>query len=185
MSRARRCISITLTVLSLLLLLGIAALWVDSYWAADVAGIYGEGKDFGDSTPIYMYQGPEIISFKGRIHFQEVGVAFDQGDGKRIFHRYQRPQVDSTTVPDPPWWLGGFYFQRSPTRSVSIFIPHWFFILLFAIKPTRFLISWRRRRGSVAGHPLCDQCGYDLYGVTGDCPECGVESAAKTEATKA
>ena len=173
MFRAGRFFSITLTASNLLFLLGIVALWVDSYWAADVAGIYGEGQDFGDSNPIYFFQGPEVISFKGRIHFQEFGLSFDAGDGKRVFHRYPRPEVDATTVPDPTWRFGGFHFESGQFLSVSV--PHWFFILLFAIKPTWSFIAWRRRRRSSNGHPLCTQCGYDLYGVvTGECPECGV-----------
>jgi hypothetical protein len=53
-------------------------------------------------------------------------------------------------------------------------LPHWLFVLVFAVLPliqiTRLI---RRRRQPRAG--LCRVCGYDLRATPDRCPECGAK----------
>jgi hypothetical protein len=65
----------------------------------------------------------------------------------------------------------------------SLFVPHWFLILVFGMMPARRIYqrvkSRRRRRWG-----LCEGCGYDLRGGGGRCPECGAETTGGTRALR-
>jgi hypothetical protein len=55
----------------------------------------------------------------------------------------------------------------------SVFVPHWFLILVFALMPGRRIYRWAKvRRRKKSG--LCARCGYDMRGGGERCPECGV-----------
>jgi hypothetical protein len=54
----------------------------------------------------------------------------------------------------------------------SIWMPHWFLVLVFGMVPMKKIYRWsksrhRRKRG------LCEGCGYDLRESSDACPECG------------
>jgi hypothetical protein len=58
--------------------------------------------------------------------------------------------------------------STATTTSLSL----WFLSLMFAIYPAALVPSWlRTRRRRRLGH--CLQCGYNLIGSPGACPECG------------
>lgn len=171
MRHTRRLVLNAMTVLSLMLLLGVAASWIDSYLAATTTGNYGAGQDIGDSTPIYVFRGPQMISFKGRLHLIEAGDTISISPTPRSFERYKRPGADKAAIPDPSWDYWGFQFTWSPT--IWTVIPHWFLVLLFSLLPTVWIVR-RCRRFAFPDHPHCQNCGYDLYGVRDPrCPECG------------
>jgi len=62
---------------------------------------------------------------------------------------------------------------RGYTRT-HIAIPHWWFATLATLW-LAFLVWWRKLRAPVD----CPQCGYDLRGSQGACPECGAVPQAK------
>jgi hypothetical protein len=58
----------------------------------------------------------------------------------------------------------------------SLWVPHWFLALLFAIPGLWPIRVWRRtRQRGQSG--LCVKCGYDLRGGSEKCPECGQAAA--------
>ncbi len=63
-------------------------------------------------------------------------------------------------------------------------IPCWLVLLLTAVLPVLLFISVVRRRSILSArmkNGSCLKCGYSLTGnVSGTCPECGMEIAAKT-----
>jgi outer membrane protein assembly factor BamB len=67
----------------------------------------------------------------------------------------------------------------SPQAETSLTLPHWFVAAVLGVAPMAWVTGlWRdRRRRHPRGH--CRDCGYDLRGITGRCPECGLEIAAK------
>jgi len=79
----------------------------------------------------------------------------------------------------------GFTVARGTSRAGPfryVVVPYWFVVLLTAILPVRWWLVRRRRRGrAFAGR--CLDCGYDLRGTPGRCPECG--AAAEPRATAA
>jgi hypothetical protein len=83
-------------------------------------------------------------------------------------------------------WFAGFGIttqRRIPARTAEleyddvtnvtgVVIPSWFLSLLFALLPTRALVSFIRNRRRFA-EGCCPCCGYDLRASTDRCPECG------------
>jgi hypothetical protein len=71
-------------------------------------------------------------------------------------------------------WPGGGV-QAQPRRIAELQMPGW---TLVAIGSAGLLpwLRWRQRVARLADRVaagLCVACGYNLYGTTGDCPECG------------
>ena len=66
---------------------------------------------------------------------------------------------------------------RGAYRQVSLHAPHWSVLVLFAIPP---LAAWALRRRKLQGLVPCPACGYDLRGSEGaTCPECGAARETK------
>ena len=171
----RRYIFNSLTVVSLLLLLGVVGLWVDSCWQKtsirfpgnhQFSSHYGqvECNSWGHQQSEWSIQRFEIIEpafFTRLVNWNYAG--FESGI-------YQTPSLSSTASASSP---------RSTYVSDYIAAPHWFLTLTFAILPTIWLYKWNKRRK--LGPNACPSCGYDLTGnESGVCPECG--DASETEA---
>jgi hypothetical protein len=76
----------------------------------------------------------------------------------------------------------GYLSTTGPFPLRSIYFPHWFLALLFAILPALYL------RGRLRSHRrvregCCPVCGYDLRATPDRCPECGATGSvgARTE----
>ena len=78
--------------------------------------------------------------------------------------------AELASTPGPPA-VPGVYWAFS-----AVTVPDWLIAAVLFVPTGRWLgrvsVRWRRRRG------LCAQCGYDLRGSVGRCPECGAEVGA-------
>jgi hypothetical protein len=99
-----------------------------------------------------------------------------------VVRRFPRP------TPQPAgtfWQRRGFRFVRdgptpsprgtvpSTETSVDVRVPHWLLLLAFAALPG--VRVTRRSRATRRGNSgLCASCGYDLRATPGRCPECGM-----------
>ena len=114
------------------------------------------------------------------------------------------PQItawQSTFGPTSGWHWKGFEWESSPLigtaiggqlwmegRQSSLRIPFWALLIMFAIMPTWFWLSYRNRRRRENRQGLCPICDYDLRASKERCPECGTpiaqpESPTQTEYT--
>jgi hypothetical protein len=173
MRRVWRILLNGLTILSLLLALAFAVLWVRSYWRADV---------FGWMAPVRS--DAEFFSFS----------AVSAGGGTAVWFGYYAPRDSGDWPPDgwhwtaiggPPtpyadggganrWGMSHTFFTDPAGRWRRIVFPTWPAAVVFAILPGMMLTrAIRRRRRGREGH--CAKCGYDLRATPDRCPECGAE----------
>ena len=146
MKRTRRYIFKSLTVVSLLLMLGVVGLWV---WPV-------ENLSTELTEQVWLWAFDNDI----RVQWHELWTV----SRSRAFPTGSRVS------------FLGFEFQTSVANSsvVQVFIqvPYWLLSLVLAILPTIGLIKYRNRRK--LGPNACPACGYDLTGnESGVCPECG------------
>lgn len=71
----------------------------------------------------------------------------------------------SSAFPSHDW---SHSVRASGRESIYVSIPYWWFAILASMW-FAFLVWWRKRRGATD----CFNCGYDLRGSKGACPECG------------
>lgn len=180
------------SVVSLMLCIGTAVLWVRSYRAAD-------------DWQVQKYWSYDLSSCRGVISVEvasqfEFEETFTRG-GRRV--RDERPaafaQGCETThsVSDPATWpaassfgiaidspgpstgvgdLG--HFEGTEFRESYILFPCWLTMIALALLPMSW-IGTRARRRSRARRGCCLCCGYDLRASTERCPECGTAVPAK------
>jgi hypothetical protein len=148
-----------LSMLSLLLCVASAALWV---WT--------ETK-------------PQIDFFVVIRPNHSFGLGTEQGALIGFVQRLE-PSYGDDTSDDVQLVKGGFRYLRitsSGMRRWNLVLPFWVLMCLFAAFPAgRWFagrtVRHRRRRG------LCLQCGYDLRATPDRCPECGATPAATAPA---
>jgi hypothetical protein len=78
-------------------------------------------------------------------------------------------------------WMGFGYFRSYSPRQHYFLTPLWLFWVLGGV-PALWVIGKRLRKRVRRGSNLCVNCGYDLRGISGRCPECGSEVAERGEA---
>jgi len=173
----RRHIFNTLTVVSLLLLLGTVGLWV----LCRARG-FNMGFDFNTKTVMVFWD----VGYYG----QKFGLITSDDEPTDTWHGFV---YESADPPAPEWiehyyqhslWQFGLSFHdqamghHAPElRAYGLHLPHWFLTLIFAIGPAIWLFKWNKRRK--LGPNACPACGYDLTGnESGECPECGVGTEA-------
>lgn len=157
LSLLRRRLLSVLTLLSLLLSMGVLALWVRSYPWTDAAWYGTEASTFG------------VNSETGRILFIWAKGPFPPLGFKTYSGRHKAPlwhQVKHLMV---------FRAFDSGNQSWVVQVPHWFVAAAAAIPQ---VLRWRRRRNDKRRAGLCLRCGYDLRATPDKCPECGTESRA-------
>ena len=138
-----------IALVSLLLLLASAALWVRSYRFPE--NRTGESLSFRRSDPRWW-----VISHRGtftlcRQNGKDWGQEF--GDVEGLGFKF-----------------GGL---RGPQGSLwNLQVPYWFATAVFLLPPALWAARDRRlRKRRRMG--LCRRCGYDLRASGGACPECG------------
>ena len=167
-----------LSILSLLLFVATAALWVRGKWASDIL-LYVTGGTRTSSQTIWMAGngagGIALLVFHGS------GSDIDSpGQPLGYQRRQRRPQYAGM----PPEWASvvnrpGFAWFAQESNpyggqqgTFGVIVPAWSVLTLLAAFPVaRLLLHLRRRRRFRAG--TCPRCGYDLRATPGRCPECG------------
>ena len=156
-------------VLSLLLFVAAAVMWVSSYWFYDQVGLrvgrhlFAVSSARGDTSWVWDtdYTG-EPRSYARREPLEN--SIYGDGMAHYLEHRFagfaaryhvEPPSVDSTR-----------------TTFRVLVVPYWFVLLVTAAAPAYWLgVTRRTRRRTARGE--CLGCGYDLRASTGRCPECG------------
>jgi hypothetical protein len=197
----RRCTLNYFAILSAVMLVACAGMWVRSYWRADLM------KYKHVVPPVEMMPGVvrALRSERGEVMFieQRLGASvhragYDWGMlppgryecviwtwcdvGSLAFFGDDRPRVN--LLQRLGFNVRGSGVERDtlyPDVTYSDFavtVPYWFGCAVFAVVPavwvrrqSRRWVVERRRRGG-----MCAACGYDLRGLAGGrCPECGAE----------
>ncbi len=185
----RRRLFTIVSVLSLLLWLATLALWVRSYWRAEIVHYVHQRDDTRRWFELQSLRGSFAITFERGAHIDPLVTPVprlfytshrpeDVLDWRKVFEVYAKQANVSYA-----WFLGfGFVVDEStPNRWVLLIsFPHWSIVLLTVVLPTWFLIarmrSRKRRRGG-----LCPKCGYDLRATPDRCPECGTNATAESQ----
>ena len=193
----------TLLVLSALIFVATATMWVRSYWSLDT--IYVELPQFGDPTSddsIAMAIGRGGI----RLEFEKY-AAYDgekrkprrTGPNHSSWQVYSRPPRYPVRLnPDNPNHHGFSYhgleclwYHQEPMPDSSfkgetflcyLLSPLWGWLLIWAVAPSIWWLRQSRRRRLTRNAPgLCPRCGYDLRASKDRCPECGTVVPVTTE----
>jgi len=144
-----------LWVLSLMMFIATAVLWVRSYRTLATLDD-ADSISFTRRDPIWW-----IISYPGRATLcRQVGRDWDIDlDGFEI--------------------LGIKYGGgRGPGSLLwNLSVPYWMLATVFAVSPIMRLALWRRFRRAARRRRVgrCAKCGYDLRATPQRCPECGTE----------
>lgn len=188
MKRVGRWLLNALTVLSLLLCVATAALWLRTAVATDYFGFFVRGSE-GDRAVETMVL---VRNFQG---------AMTIGSERRSTDRGTLARFDALRSPGGPFWarsapsgitlgpsvrlrgvrnfgwarLSAVHADQDEAASFVI-VPHWVAVLVFGAAPATWLAHWRRRRLVLhrVGRGDCVSCGYSLTAnVSRVCPECG------------
>lgn len=193
-------------VVSLLVALAGAVMWVRSYYVAERWGwgtVAPDGNDMRlDDVSIWSAQGG-VAMFR-----EEYWNLMNTRSGWPVYHLTDAmtmyPYIAVVAgLPERRWKLGGFAWKRSEvtaeTRtlgtqyigpsvvdygdrsvSISVVVPWWSFFAIGMVLPLlaarRMVLTRRWRRRNRAG--LCAVCGYDLRVTPERCPECGAVPAS-------
>jgi hypothetical protein len=177
-----------LTAVSLLLCVGVAALWVRSYWQADCLFFWNTRGEWSAETSA-GYLSVETSN----IHGGDAGVCrlVTPAAPVALHRRVMRSRAVHSFagfvygVDVRPGAAVGLASQlesrglRTPAGTLTRhfwYIPMWAAFTLTSAPPLlllwpRLAVLRRRSRG------LCPRCGYDLRATPGRCPECGTIAA--------
>jgi hypothetical protein len=151
-----------LTILSLLLPLTIAALWLRSYlpdtllWESD--------------------SGRLLVIAQSRVR-AVARAARDQHTVESYLRYLLNPRF-SPNLPPREHRLLGFYYARGDDEGAPhghfrvVGVPYWFLFTVVAV-PTVLLLRRQHLAGRRRARGLCPACGYDCRATPGRCPECG------------
>jgi hypothetical protein len=198
-SLKRRLFNI-LCILSLLLCVATAALWVRSYYRydqllrlspysrIDFASLRGtaacgrfdyyDHERFVPASAGWEFYGGSTDGITGGIDLAEETDSGRITPGGSLF-----ATSGETAYQRSAEWFGiGFVINHGKygIDYRSIFVPHWLLVLVFAIPPVWWLRRCVRERHRLMNE-LCAKCGYDLRGTPDRCPECGKAAARGDE----
>jgi hypothetical protein len=177
------------TVLSLLLCVATAVLWVRSYFVGDLL-----------LWTRHSGVGPSLLSWDGRVAYRSEWALFDEGshDGvtwARIPADFYPLVLDLPVLFPESYRYHGLGFeiaegavQASPYhfRTLDCAIPDYFLVAILLVLPlcrAKELLRSIGRRSRLLRN-LCLSCGYSLTGNTsGVCPECGTPVNLRSETT--
>jgi len=95
---------------------------------------------------------------------------------------------------NPKHYPLGFGFGKSPRGDptaapyLGAYAPWWALFATTGLLPAAWVLARlrsRRRRRMAEALGLCLVCGYDLRGVTGECPECGTPTPTSARVSPA
>jgi hypothetical protein len=171
----RRSLDI-LAVLSALLCVAAAGMWVRSYWAEDMYRRADAPRDPATATVT------QLASHSGTFFFSRLATTYlgpNPAAAARILRQY-RPGLTSrpaTPTPGVSGLLPGamtFTSQYLNYRSNDFIavVPYWMIVVILMALPGWRGIRFARRRRPPG---VCGSCGYDLRASrqSGRCPECG------------
>jgi hypothetical protein len=191
-----------LTILSIVLCVGFAGLWVWSYQGRGRILYFPHGPPV-DVTPHLFgttetwYQQYSLHSGRGRLQVvrREIGDGVQEPGLREPFGRFEATaDLDGFHPRDTLWKFGRFEYLSARRRPVSpdgnpayqylwydgfmIFgVPWWSLTCAAAALPATRAVRLARRR-SRRRRGLCAACGYDLRASPDRCPECGAGAAA-------
>ncbi len=177
-----------LTLLSLLLALATAGVWVRSYWAADYGFWYPQNPQPDDVSTVGRIV---LASELGRIHvrldaiFEEVATSPTLNGfwaiSPQVYHVPFRSSCFGYSM-EKNDWVGRdektrLFYGKWKSWGITAQAPHCAIAVALSILPTIQLIRWQRRRRRVKelgpdARP-CPACGYDCRATPGRCSECG------------
>jgi len=208
MRRLLRIIFTTATILSALLVLATAILWIRSQLIIQDLLFYNVR-----SPEKHSVTAMRLGSLRGEIQFSWSRRVYRS----RKYFEYEDPAQYYTSrasfpidirpgfsylmlqpqrTPDSRsfWPRQGFVFDITPAKptvpgsapstrdSGLIGAPHWFLLVIFSLAPA----VWIRRRIRAArrgrGPGYCSVCGYDLRATPNQCPECGAVPSSNAPA---
>jgi hypothetical protein len=166
MRRRPRVVRSSLTAVSLLLCVGVGVLWVRSYTRMD-----GLQRCAATAAGARSYS---VYTRHGSVHYLFVAGPQGAPPGWRHLGAAQPPMFK--TISDrPKRRLLGLAYGDASAGNASVWcvsVPCW--LLLGGALCPSFVWAWRRRRRRIRRRRgLCLNCGYDLRGMPGRCPECG------------
>ena len=173
------------SALSLVLCIGVVALWVRSYWTEDellyqthtpggllwqVSSIWGRTEFWWGRDPLPL-PNPRFRAFTEGLAPEVTSWPLDAEPE----HKFACFVLARTTlrhaIPNTPAPWG----KPSPMISMPWFVvtsPHWVIALLTSLLPIAAALRlWSRRRRIQSG--CCPSCGYDVRATPDRCPECG------------
>jgi hypothetical protein len=174
---SRRLLNL-LTVLSLLMCVAAAAMWVRSYRVRDVWIAFSY-----PGTP-FTFTARSVVSDRGAFSVWRCRsdnamrvVPSDLETWSRLFGVYWKGHHPFSHN-DENWGFPhfGFAWNRDMFSGVverwEVSVPYWAVVLLFAFLPLQAVAARVRDRRRLRGG-LCAACGYDLRATPDRCPECG------------
>ena len=200
--RVKRRLLTTTAILSLLLCVAAAALWVRSYWRPEHL-VWRNVKTQQMASPpgwVWTWQSAELLWTHGglMLHWQrgqKSSGLMPAGDGFRfsvsnwpVYPRLPGPPGGPSSHFDIAGfeWRHTRHVRSNGTADFSIstgaVVPMWAIVLLSGT--TCGLSTWRRMRDRLPNtSSRCTTCGYCLTGNTsGVCPECGMPVAERVKA---
>jgi hypothetical protein len=190
-----------LSILSLILALSIAILWLRSRRTPIHLSIENETAMTKDRELHRNFQFHSLDSGYISIGYVSavVDYSFDRAERERLmkeFHgfinvsfgtRFFWPFFQVHAAPADKTFAG-FSFDygvektgrsRLTGKWISISLPHWFLILLLSL-PGILHTAHRSKQRLRHRHGLCPSCGYDLRESKDKCPECGLTTSGAT-----
>jgi hypothetical protein len=133
----------------------------------------------------FVYNAPPDAGGRARAHVADVvfgAVTFGRSDpevaGRAYVPGFKHEKRSARGVHDPRegWrrWLG--FEVRRQSGWTTLTLPLWVFAAMCLIAPAHWVLLRRRDRRR-RRESRCVDCGYDLRGSPGRCPECGASSA--------
>jgi hypothetical protein len=171
------------SIFSLLMSIGMACLWIRSYYRAEEFGhvsLHAEkDSNYLHFYRLYLKRGSLGVS-RTIASTMMIDLRFFSTNKYGFAHTFGRPN-DLVTIGDIATPTKRFGFERYggsvlpwhlTTRGWIIVVPLWFPMALMLVFPGIWIWRWRRlRQRNRVGK--CPVCGYDMRATPERCPECG------------
>jgi hypothetical protein len=167
-------------VISLVLLVGMSALWARSYWRSDeVVWRHLAGVEWVRTEKGHLEIGARMVYWPSQPG-DPLGFKYRQEEAfgpVNVFPLLSTDMGDTTF--NWEWRDFSYYSIRNRNRSryhADAIMPFWSIACVLAVLPVGWLLMrWRsgvnERRRIRQG--VCRVCGYDLRATPDRCPECG------------